>query len=216
MPRSVGTYRGTSAAVLLILIIARQSGVSINRTKLAKLLYLADLRAVEHGLPPGSDVEWRWRNYGPHSATLQDVEDDLRSAHVIDVSRTLTNFGVKEIRLKLVDATPQLELDQEFIRIVEDIMNEFAHQSATQLKNFAYQTSPMLAAKRKGKREVRLDLAGGNPYPDIAPAITRLRRVLAEMPPQTDDPGGVEELAAEMEDWAPLGRRAVSQMLDAE
>lgn len=46
------TYRGVSAAVVHLLMSARSNGVPINRTKLAKLLYLADLRAVDEGLAP--------------------------------------------------------------------------------------------------------------------------------------------------------------------
>jgi len=50
--------------------------------KLAKLLYLADLRAVKELGRPGSGVEWRWWHYGPFSKLLLVVEDDLVSAGV--------------------------------------------------------------------------------------------------------------------------------------
>lgn len=80
-------FHGTAAAVLALLRAARVDGVIVNRTKLAKLLYLADLRAVEQGLPPGTSVEWRWRHYGPYSDILLRVEGDLERAEVIEAQR---------------------------------------------------------------------------------------------------------------------------------
>lgn len=216
MPRTEPIYRGTSAAVILILLIARDSGITINRTKLAKLLYLADLRAVENGLPPGSDVEWLWQNYGPYSNTLREIEEDLVTARVIGVHRKVSFSGGRERRLNLVEADPQLDIDEEFVRIAEAIMNEFGDLSAGQLRNLSYQTAPMVAAKALKKREVRLDLAGGDPYPNMGPTLARLRRVVAALPEPENEEGGIEDLAADMEAMRALRLKATSHLVDAE
>jgi uncharacterized phage-associated protein len=206
-------FRGTSAAVLQVLITARASGVVINRTKLAKLLYLADLRAVDQGLPPGSDVEWRWRHYGPYSDALQAVERDLEAAGVMEVSRTLNYYGAREIRLRLSAVDPQIEIDPRFAAIVDHIMRDHGRLSASQLKDLTYQTPPMRAAQRVGRRELRLDLAGGDPYPDLHASLERLRRIAASLPLPEDEPGALAELAAEVDDWAHLRREATSRIL---
>jgi uncharacterized phage-associated protein len=216
MSQSQPTYRGTSAAVVYLLKTARENGVLVNRVKLAKLLYLADLRAVEAGLPPGTDVEWRWRHFGPHSSVLQAVENDLFAAQVIQVERSVTYYGNKEVRLRLVEANPHVEIDRRFAKIVSDILKDYGRLSATQLKDMTYQTAPMLTAAAKGKREVRLDLAGGDPYPDLAPALRRLKATLRTMPRLADEDGGVEDLAAEIEEWSPLRKAATSEMVDTE
>lgn len=70
--------RGSAAAVSSLLATARATGTRVSRTKPCHLLYLADLRAVEKGLPAGSGLEWRWRASGPHSFRLVEVERDLR------------------------------------------------------------------------------------------------------------------------------------------
>jgi uncharacterized phage-associated protein len=208
------TFRGTSAAVLQVLIAARANGVVINRTKLAKLLYLADLRAVDEDLPPGSDVDWRWRHYGPYSDALLAVERDLESAGVMEVSKTQNYFGAHEIRLRLCAEDPQVSIDSRFAAIVDRIIQENGRLSASQLKDLTYQTPPMRAAQRVGQRELRLDLSGGDPYPDMHDALARLRRIAAASPLPEDEPGALEDLAAEVDEWAHLRREATSRIID--
>jgi hypothetical protein len=74
----------------------------------------------------------------------------------------------------------------------------------------------MISAKANGVREVRLDLTGGDPYPDIEPALARLRRVAASMPPLEDEPGGMEDLEGDIAAFAGLRAEATSHLLDAE
>lgn len=210
------TYRGVSAAVVHLLASARASGVVINRTKLAKLLYLADLRAVEEGLPPGTEVEWRWRHYGPYSNVLIGIEEDLQIGGVIDVAEGETFFGNTERRLRLLIEAPQVEIDERFQEIVDAIVQQYGKLSATQLKDMTYQTAPMAAAQRHGQREVRLDLTGGDPYPDLAPALARLRGMARTMPPLDAEPGAVHELVAELDDLAEARREATDRMLGDE
>jgi|SRR4051794_20971090 len=214
MSQDAPTYRGTSAAVVLLLKVARESGVIINRVKLAKLLYLADVRAVAEDLPPGTDVEWRWRHYGPHSNALQEIESDLCAARVIQAERSLTFYGNKEIRFRLLAADPRIDVNPRFMNILGDVVSEFGHLSATQLRDLAYQSPPMLAAIAKGRREVRLDLTGGEPYPDLAPALARLKAVARSMPAGEDEDGGIVDLKAELEEWAETRRSATSQLVD--
>jgi uncharacterized phage-associated protein len=213
MAESVVTFRGTSAAVLLVLMAARANGVVINRTKLAKLLYLADLRAVDEDLPPGSDVEWRWRHYGPYSDALLAVERDLEAAGVMEVSQTLNYYGGREIRLRLRAADPLVAIDPRFATIVDQIMQEHGRLSASQLKDLTYQTPPMQAAQRVGQRELRLDLSGGEPYPDLHGALARLRRIAATSPLPGDEPGALDDLATEIDEWSNLRREATGRII---
>jgi uncharacterized phage-associated protein len=213
---AMGTYRGTAAAVLQLLLAARHNGVIINRTKLAKLLYLADLAAVESDLPPGTGVEWRWRHYGPYSNALVDVESDLETAKIIRVTATVNYYGRPEKRLRLRDAEPQIEIDNQFACIIDDVVAKRGNLSASQLRDITYQTAPMISAKAKGMREVRLDLTGGEPYPDLEPALVRLRKVASEMPPLEDEPGGMDDLANDIAAFKDLRRAATSHLLDAE
>lgn len=195
-----------------VLASARTNGVLVNRTKLAKLLYLADLRAVEVGWPPGSDVEWRWKNFGPYSETLQEVERDLCDAGIVETKARPTTYGTVETRMRLID-NPQVEIDDGFARIVEQVIVEFGSYSAGQLRELTYQTPPMRAAIREGKREVRLDLAGGEPYPDLTRSRNRLRRLARNFPlPEADDPEGIAELREEIDATRALRDQANSEL----
>lgn len=210
------TMRGTSAAVVQLLSVARASGVIVNRTKLAKLLFLADFESVDQGAAPGSGVEWLWRHYGPYSDTLREIEADLERAGVVRVIETHNFYGTLEVRLALAGETPQVEIDARFAAIVERIVSEKGNLSATQLKDLTYQTPPMLAAQKLGRREVRLDLAGGAPIPDLAPALQRLQAIARAMPPLEDEVGAVEELAAEIDSLSELRRETTGTMLDGD
>lgn len=194
--------RGPAAAVAYLLATARANGMRVNRTKLTKLLYLADLRAVERGLAPGSGMEWRWRHYGPHSRRLAEVEDDLHEAGVITVEENTDPFtGYRECVVHLRDA-PQTVIDAEFAGIIDEVLADFGGWSASQLRDHTYQTPPMQEAVRRGRREVRLDLTGGPPLPDLESGLARLRRWAEDNPLPDDEPGGIDDLIEEHEHLA--------------
>ncbi|GAA4522596.1 hypothetical protein GCM10023096_49570 [Nonomuraea ferruginea] len=206
--------RGPAAAIAYLLAAARTNGMRVNRTKLAKLLYLADLRAVERGLPPGSGVEWRWRHYGPHSLRLGEVERDLREAGVILVEESADPFGGnRESVVHLVDA-PQLAIDAEFARIVDGVLSDYGRWSAGQLRDLTYQTPPMQEAVKQHRREARLDLAGGPPLPDLGSGLARLRQWAKDHPLPGDEPGGVEDLLEESQDLAEPRAEATRHLLE--
>ncbi|WP_155339827.1 hypothetical protein [Acrocarpospora corrugata] len=206
--------RGSAAVIAYLLATARTYGVRINRTKLAKLLYLADLRAVEQGISSGSGVEWRWRHYGPHSLRLGEVERDLCAAGLIVVEESVDPYaGYRERVIHLVDA-PQVVIDAEFARIVDGVLAEYGQWSAGQLRDLTYQTAPMQAAIKVNRREARLDLAGGPPLPDLGPRLARLRRWLERNPLPEDEPGGIDDLVGESQDLADHRAEATRHLLE--
>ncbi|MGP3958751.1 type II toxin-antitoxin system antitoxin SocA domain-containing protein [Nonomuraea sp. 3N208] len=206
--------RGPAAAVAYLLATARASGMRVNHTKLAKLLYLADLRAVDKGLPPGSGVEWRWRHYGPHSLRLSEVERDLSEAGVIEVEESADPFaGYRECTVHLIDA-PQIVIDSEFAEIVDGVLAEYGRWSAGQLRDLTYQTAPMQEAIKQNQREVRLDLAGGPPLPDLGSGLARLRAWAKRNPLPQDEPGGVDDLVVESRQLAEHRDDATRHLLE--
>ena len=81
------------SAVLAMLKAAKELDCEINRTKLAKLLYFADLRAIEVGGTAFSGAVWRWRNYGPYDNALIRAERIIVSADLADVSDQRSDDG---------------------------------------------------------------------------------------------------------------------------
>lgn len=206
--------RGPAAAVAYLLATARTNGMRINRTKLAKLLYLADLRATEQGVSSGSGVEWRWRHYGPHSRRLAEIERGLHEAGVLSVEESVDPFaGYRECAVHLVDA-PQTIIDEQYMRIIDGVLADFGQWSAGQLRDLTYQTPPMQAAVQQGQREVRLDLAGGPPLPDLESGLARLRQWAENNPLPDDEPGGIDDLVDEHQYLAEHRAEATRRLME--
>ncbi|WP_436762856.1 hypothetical protein [Streptosporangium sp. V21-05] len=208
------TLRGPAAAVACLLAMARSRGVRINRTKLTNLLYLADLRAVEHGLPPGSGVDWRWRRHGPHSLRLAEVVRDLREAGVILLEDTADPFaGHRECLIRLVN-DPRTEIDAEFAEVIDAVLADYGQWSAGQLCDLTCQTPPMREAGESHKRGARLDLAGGPPLPDLGSELSRLRRWALSNPLPDDEPGGIDDLVEEADRFTEHRTDATRHLLE--
>lgn len=89
-------------SVLSLFRVARDQGCVLNRTKVAKLLYLADLSAVEEGGVAFSGATWRWENYGPFDPAQYRVEDVLVASEIIERTQD-PHSPCGEIRLRLVE-----------------------------------------------------------------------------------------------------------------
>jgi uncharacterized phage-associated protein len=205
------TLRGTPAAFVALLSAARAQGTVITRTKMAKLLYLADLDAVEELGRPGSGVQWRWLHYGPFSIALLTIEDDLVSDGIVERQTTENYFGSVEYRLRLVRSI-SVDVDGEFAAIIEKTVLNHGNLAPSTLRDMTYQTGPMQEAKREGSRGQFLDLLSGPPVPDITPVQRRFERILDQLEPQTDE-GNLSDLSEEIADWAEHRARATRPLV---
>ena len=205
------TFRGTPAAFVALLLAARAQGAVITRTKLAKLLYLADLRAVDELGRPGSAVQWRWLHYGPFSNALLTIEDDLVSDGIVERQATENYFGSVEYRLRLVRSI-SIDVDGEFAAVIEKTVLAHGNLAPSTLRDMTYQTAPMQEAKREGIRGQSLDLLTGRPIPDIAPVLRQFDSILDRLEPQTDE-GDLSELSEEIADWADHRARATRPLV---
>lgn len=206
------TLRGAPAALVALLAAARAQGAVITRTKLAKLLYLADLRAVETLGRPGSGVEWRWLHYGPFSRRLLGVEDELVGAGIIEREITENYFGNVEYRLRLGRQVP-VDVDVEFAAIIEHVVLDYGNLAASSLRDLTYQTPPMIEAQREEAHGEVLDLLTGHPVPDMTPVLNRFQAVLNRIGPQEDE-GDLSGLSEEVADWAPYRAGATRPLID--
>lgn len=195
--------RGAPAALVALLAAARAQAALITRTKAAKLLYLADLRAVEELGRPMSGVEWRWWHYGPYSKLLAAVEDDLVAAGIVERVTAENYYGNPEYRLRLSAQAPAADMDVQFAAIIEGVVTEYGNLAASTLRDVTYQTPPMIEAQREGARGEVLDLLSGRPVPDMSAAVRRLQSVLDRLPPQEDEGDLAGGMAEELAEWAP-------------
>ena len=177
-------------AIRVLLGLAEARELRMSRTKVAKLLYLADLRSISHDGVPGSGVAWQWLKHGPFSDRLLHVENDLVAAGNVARDRTWNWYGKPEYRLTAPTPAAELldETDQ-YIAHLDAVLAEHGHLSATELKDLSYETEPMLEAQTEGERGVFLDLGENATLPDISGVVGNLRRHLAELESRDDEDG---------------------------
>ena len=206
----VGAPPRTVAAFMALLSAARRLGVTITRTKVAKLLYLADLRAVEEGATPPSGVEWLWLDHGPYNNCLMYLENRLVERGV--VLREEYYWGWQ---LRLVgELDAEFDLSEEDQLFIEAVVTDLGKLSAGSLKDMSYQTPPMLDAQNRGVRGVTLDLSlSRRPMPSLAKTARRMAAVLQRLPKQEDDPGAMDDLVQELDELAPARQRANAKLL---
>jgi uncharacterized phage-associated protein len=194
------------AAVLAVLRVARDRGYLITRVKLAKLLYLADLRAVAAGGDPLSGIEWKWLNHGPFNNILLDIERDLDRDGFISTEQTFHPFGRRVCLTLVSDEGPRLPDDEE--RVVADTVAELGDLAASSLRDLSYQTPPMIEAQAGDNRGIVLDLDTVRPVPKVSRTLARLREIAHSLPEQYDDDGVEEDLLRELAEMRPGRARA--------
>ncbi|WP_326828654.1 Panacea domain-containing protein [Streptosporangium sp. NBC_01810] len=198
------------ASVLAVLKAAREQRCEINKTKLAKLLYLIDLQAVEDGGVQFSGATWRWDNYGPYDRAIIDAEMDLATSDIIDRVDNRANDGQCALTLTIEIDDP---LPSPLMDIVRQVVREHGCKSATALKQLSYDTPPMIEAQAGGERGVLLDLSRVRRRKQFQAMLMRAKARRASRPVQQRDPDVGEQLLAELALSAESIRRANEKVL---
>ncbi|MDG4803737.1 type II toxin-antitoxin system antitoxin SocA domain-containing protein [Micromonospora sp. WMMD980] len=200
----------TAAAYLAVLGLARTLGYVITRLKIAKLLYLADLRAIEAGDDPVSGIQWKWLNYGPYNNSLLFLEDELVEAGVVR-REPEPYYGGQWLRL-IDEASVGYDMEPEEMAVLSSVVAEFGDLLATSLKDLSYQTAPMRDAQGRG-RGTTLDLSLARPRPRLTGLAARMQGIINRLPEQENDPGVFEDMIIESAALAAPRRRATRELL---
>ncbi|XKK40108.1 Panacea domain-containing protein [Nocardiopsis sp. ARC36] len=201
-------------SVLALFRVARDQGHALNRTKIAKLLYLADLSAVEDGGVAFTGATWRWENYGPFDPAQYRVEDALVAAGIIERTQD-PQSACGEVRLRLVEDV-DAPLEPAPLTVLGRVLAQHGGKSAARLRDLTYETSPMVQAQSEGERGVLLDLNRARRRKQYAALKERYRARLADRGPVETDPGAAEDLLSEMAESADIRLRATMKALGEE
>lgn len=201
-----------------LLVLAAERGLNITRTKIAKLLYLADLRSVEHSGASGSGVAWRWRDYGPFDNRLLAVEDRLVKDDVVKRDTTWWEWGdgKRHDLSALRQSSALVEASDGFVEHIEAVLDGYGAWSASRLKRHAYQTPPMQEAQESGDRDGLLDLDETVQVPDMSGVVSHYQGIMDSLPSDDDDPSISDDLSflvEEAREWSGLRKRATSRVL---
>ncbi|GAA4221611.1 putative phage-associated protein [Streptosporangium album] len=201
------------SAALAVLKAAREQGFEITKTKLAKLLYMADLRAVEIGSVQFTGATWRWDNYGPYDAALAHTEYELADSELIDRNDSRLSddsFGACVLTLVVDIEDP---LPGESMQIVRDTVRRHGSKSSTALRDLSYKTPPMVEAQAGAERGVLLDLSRVRRRNQVKALLARAKARRPHRPLQENDPGVGAELLVELMTSTDSIRRANGKVL---
>jgi uncharacterized phage-associated protein len=200
------------SATLAVLKAAREQGVEITKTKLVKLLYMADLQAVESGENQFSGATWRWDNFGPYDSALTRAEYELSNSNLISRrdDRLFDEYGACVLSLAVDIDDP---LPAQSMQIVRDIVRRLGGKSATALKDLSYKTSPMVEAQAGGERGVLLDLSRVRRRKAVKSILARARARRATREAYEVTPGTYGELLTELAASRDSIRRANGKVL---
>ncbi|WP_022872684.1 hypothetical protein [Nesterenkonia alba] len=205
-------YAGPAASLIALLELAAREGISVTRTKLAKLLYLADLQATEDGLAATSGTPWIWYNYGPWARELIVAEEALVREGIAEREVGENYYGTPQTTLSLKHA-PRYAVDEEFYELMAATVREYGRLSPSSLKDLTYTTAPMLEAQ-KTQRGVRLDLTGRRPVKPMAKTLKKLAKHRESRQPVGTVPEEVQTgLVAEFRENKGWIRRANEKIL---
>ena len=134
--------------VLAILTRVREQERSVNKTKLLKLLYLADIEHYRKHSKTLTGFDWIFYWYGPWAAEYDELLVDLERTDSIEIEPwdkdELTGFRIRlsesrDLNTVIADA-------DEYYRI-QRVIDTWADRSLPDLLNYVYfETEPMIGA----------------------------------------------------------------------
>lgn len=171
---------------------AKAKHVSLPVTKLVKLLYLLDLGRAEMGQESVTSINWIWHNYGPFDNAIYRTQTYMVEHEEISISLAQYPNGYTGRFIEEAIHTNALAVkaSKSLVSEIDDLLAAHGHWNATEIKDYTYQTAPMIAAQNDGKRGVKLDLSlARTPH---FPDFSALKQVLRENPID-DGPIGAHE-----------------------
>ncbi|MEV8357473.1 type II toxin-antitoxin system antitoxin SocA domain-containing protein [Micrococcus luteus] len=220
MSKELQPYDGARRSVLAVLAAARARGYKITRTKLVKLVYLADLKYFERYRITTSGFAWSWHNFGPFDMELGTLENAMRAdgslkSTVSTVDGYYGPYAETRYETPLTDAQIVSSIDEEFWTIVQTIVGEFGGMGSKDLERYTYTTAPMVEIQEEGKRGDILNLGAGRKSRTLRGASLSRFREAAERLSNQKDCGDMSDIGREIQAWTPLRARANREVLDA-
>jgi uncharacterized phage-associated protein len=200
----------SESILLAVLDAAGRAGEFLTQTKLVKLLYVLDLRQHERGEAPLTTIEWKWLDHGPFHNAIYATQRKLIERDVIrpEERQWATKTG---IQLRLVDGNYP-HPPEEVYELIESTVLEFKSYSATRIKNYTYQTAPMIEAQTKGRGVVlNMDLA--RPLPDIRRRMSQFSALIKSLPDEAHDNTAAQDELVSVIEWSRNSRKRANGVI---
>ena len=154
------------ALVAYLVARAVDRGVTLNQTKLVKLLYVIDVERVASGRPSLTGLRWIFFHYGPYALELPQALEPLEGT-------VLIVEGYKDARL--YRAAPQAPDGEDWPpatrRQVDDVIRRFAALDLNELLDHVYFHTPPMRDAIRGE-PLDMSRARSEPEPRGAPPLS--------------------------------------------
>lgn len=123
---------------------ARDAGVTLNQTKLVKLLYLVDVERVTRGQRPLTGLRWRFFHYGPYALELPETLAQMERRELVTRSYQ---------RATLYASAPGAPDGEDWPpatrRAIDTVVRRYVPMELNELLDHVYfHTAPMVDARR--------------------------------------------------------------------
>lgn len=134
---------------VILYLVGRLAGgrTLVGRTRIMKLLYLADLVAKYRLGKTITGSRYYYYFFGPYSDEVQNAIISLTAKGLLSDNPVLTNAGQAHDYKANVKETPALPLTKEEKDILDEIIVKFGRRKLEEVVKTAYQTPPMKTAR---------------------------------------------------------------------
>ncbi len=139
------------SAIVYLVGVAKTMGIKhLGRTKLVKLLFLADYRSKEPHKPTISGVEYTYYAYGPFAPDILLALEEMDGYEILEVPRDFATDTDEQLAYSYLPGdSPRFkaELPEEHKRIIKQVLTEFGHLPLSALLKHVYQMDRMQDAE---------------------------------------------------------------------
>jgi len=189
MPLFPRTEPDLRSLIAYVVARSRERDVTLNQTKLVKLLYLVDVGRAAARRQPLTQLEWRFFHYGPYALELPETLEAMEGHEVI-----VRRYHDATLYVSAPGAPSGDDWPEPTRSLVDNIVSEWAGTDLPELLDHVYfETGPMVDAQR-GEL---LDLTKSEPrgrHVRLAPGepdhteLDRLRTLAADRQEWLNDP----------------------------
>jgi hypothetical protein len=187
----------TRALIAYIVARSRDKDITLNRTRLVKLLYLVDIERVRSRRDPLTGLPWIFFHYGPYAPSLIDTLDAMEGSELV-----ATPWHDSVLYRAAPNAPGGDDWNAGTKALVDRVVDRFAPLDTNELLDYVYfHTGPMVDAvrgqpldltrAREDPREYRrAPLKPPSPPADIEQRLARWRPRNASLKSVPMDPPG--------------------------
>ncbi|MCG8333459.1 MAG: SocA family protein [Proteobacteria bacterium] len=117
----------------------------LSKTKLTKLVYLADWFSALINEKQLSNIKWLFNHYGPY---VEDVIDIAKSDSDFDVIPTQTIFGTSKENISYKGYSGMTDLSPETSKILDIVIDKTKDMYFNDFISFVYSTYPVASKER--------------------------------------------------------------------